>query len=138
MKNKKLRILIVITFIFALFLTFFSLYNSTYNRTTEITPPGHTMYWPPVYDEYFNDSIIDYNGNVDTDILEEKFEKQFEYEIEHMDYEIDPDFDYNYYDYEFQYSYEDGIYRAYAINNLRDELDITNPTHTYKYKLQTN
>ncbi len=137
MKSRKLRILIVITFIFALILTLFSLLNST-TRSEELPETGHTIYWPRVYDDEFNKSIISYDGAFDTDIFEEEFESQFNYEIENIEYEVDPDFEYDKDDYELYFEYNDENMYVTAVNNLGQTMDLTNPGHTYKYKLVSN
>lgn len=79
MKNKKLRILIIIVFIFALILSMFAMFSE--KSRVAITPPSQitdTIDWPEMNDDKIKYSIIDYDGSYDY----VKFKKLFKEDLD--------------------------------------------------------
>ncbi len=142
MKTKKrfTSVLVVVTFIVALILTFSSAFlnmqrNEVIDNTIEwVNPIYDVKYkeisWPTISTDELSKSVIGYDGKVDLEKFQEIFEEQFYSQDLGVDEEwITLDF-----------SEDDGIItvNASSTKTMYNNAFITNPTHTYSYELIVN
>ncbi len=139
MRKKRIftTVLILMTFVIALFLTLGSMVKDTieisgnqewdrpiYNIET------YSLEWPKIDTDKLSRSIVSTDG----DFNQVKFENIFESEFEIMCNELPFE------DYTFEYAMEDDVINVMVDSHSRyygDDL-ITNPTHVYSYQLKTN
>ncbi len=142
MKKKRLftTVLILMTFIVALFLSLGALTKNTIDITkdpdVEWNHPiyelgeGVSIVWPKIDTDDLSKSIVSYEGDVDKDKFETIFLREFEEGIYEIPYEE--------YDFEFEYYDNKVNVNVDSNNRMIDGELIKNPTHTYTYQLKTN
>lgn len=142
MKTKKrfTSVLVVVTFIVALILTFSSAFlnmqrNEVIDNTIEWANPIYDVKykeisWPTISTDELSKSVIGYNGKVDLEKFQEIFEEQFY----SQDLGVDEEW------ITLDYSEDDGIItvNASSTKTMYNNTFITNPTHTYSYELIVN
>ncbi len=135
MRNRKLRILILATFLIALLLSLSSYWILNFSKAEnggdeQIELPITEIKWPKISENKLARSINTYEGDVDIYEMKDIFEDEFYEDITSEQKKW----------ISVEYFIKNGEAYAVADCNL-DEIDgklVTNPTHTYKYKLKVN
>lgn len=148
MRNRKIRILILITFLVALVLSIGG-YAVNMVRNAKDDPPieqvkppeldnpiidpgVNTIDWPEIDDAYLSGSITNYNGDVDMDEFEYLFNKEFSTQDLGIDnLSVDKTFDYD----ESTDTIKVDVNCGYTSSN---QTPLRNSNHTYTYKVIEN
>ncbi len=136
MKSRKARVLILVTFILSLFISLGGFFISRIKHDIEIIyeKPVHPIAkekfieWPIINSSVLDQSIVGYNGEINEDIFETAFDKEFE-----SKYKGDKDIEFP----EKEYEFGDDLVKVKVSSNKRPN-EYVNSQKTYYYKLKKN
>lgn len=138
MKNKKLRILITVVFIFALILSMFAMFSE--KSRAVITQPSHTtdtIDWPEMNDDKIKYSIIDYDGSYDyvkfKNLFKEDLDQKFD---DWITVSINKTFEYHL-TYGYKLTQKENIINV-EVKFLSDNISFKNETNKYTMQLIDN